>query len=448
MENPRCAAGEFRASNVGCRGILAAVFNGERNMKVSDNKLILGESSAEDLCARFGTPLYVYEEERIRSQAARLMASFTHQPFRIHYAVKANGNPQIVRILEEEGCGADAVSTFEVRLCLEVGMEPEEIIFTGDNATDAEMEYCLEKGVMINVGSLSQLERLGRMRPGAEVSVRINPDVGAGHHDHCITGGPDSKFGIYHDRLPQVKEIAGRHGLRIKGVHTHIGSGILDVSRFMEAAEVTLSVAGSVEGLDFVDFGGGLGIPYRDGDSPLDVERLGRSLCGRFKEFCRGYGRSLELKIEPGRFLVAQSGTLLARVVAVKDTPAHRFAGCDTGFNHLIRPMAYGSFHRIVNASRVKGPEEKVVVCGNLCESGDVFTRGEGGIEDRMLSAPKEGDVLALLDAGAYGMSMSMQYNLRPRTAEVLITRDQKAHLIRERESYEDLLRHCRRPQL
>ncbi|MBF0244497.1 MAG: diaminopimelate decarboxylase [Planctomycetes bacterium] len=410
-------------------------------MNTRENKLYFGDNSAEDLCKEFGTPLYVYEEEVIRRQYRELVGSFGYRPLRVHYAVKANYNPAILRILKEEGCGADTVSDWEVRLCLECGFPPENIIFTGDNGSDEEMRYCLEKGVLINAGSLSQLDRLGHMAPGCRVRVRINPDVGAGHHSHCITGGPNSKFGIYHDQLPAILAIASKYRMRMEGIHSHIGTGILDADKFMEAMDITLSLAEKVPGLGFVDFGGGLGIPYREGQAPIDLLDFGKRVSAHFSAFAGRYGSPLELKIEPGRFLVCQAGTLLARIQALKDTPAHHFAGCDSGFNHLIRPMAYGSHHRIANASRMEGPRRATVLGGNICESGDVFTQSAEGFEDREVSELREGDIVAIMDAGAYGMSMSMQYNLRPRPPEVLIPARGPARLIRQRESYEDILK-------
>lgn len=410
-------------------------------MKILDNQLYFGEHSAEELCHRFGTPLYVYEEEVVRRQYRQLVDQFEYAATRIHYAVKANYNPQLLRILLEEGCGADTVSQFEVRLCLELGFRPEDIIFTGDNSDEAEMRYCLENQVLINVGSLDQLNQLGELAPGSRVCARINPNVGAGHHSHCITGGPKTKFGIYHDQLDKIVETAARHRLKLVGLHSHIGTGILEAEKFLEAMDITLGVAKQVSGLEFVDFGGGIGIPYRESQKALDLADFGAKVSKHFADFSTKYGRALELKIEPGRFLVCQAGTLLARVVGQKDTPAFHFVGCDTGFNHLIRPMAYGSYHRIMNASRVEGKNVSSVLCGNICESGDVFTQGEGGFEEREVSELKRGDIVALMDAGAYGMSMSMQYNMRSRPAEILIPASGEPRKIRERESYDDIMR-------
>lgn len=409
-------------------------------MEVRDNKLCFGKDNAESLLKEFGSPLYVYEESVIRSQFRQLVDNFKYPAFKVHYAVKANYNPSILKILLEEGCGVDTVSAFEVRYCLELGYKAEDIIFTGDNSTDEEMQYCIDNNVLINVGSLSQLERLGKLKSGIDVSVRINPDIGAGHHSHCITGGPHTKFGIYHDQLDKIKAITAQYNLKLVGLHSHIGTGILESDKFLEAMDITLGVAEQIETLKFVDFGGGIGIPYKENQEALDLVDFGAKVSEHYKTFCDKYGRELGLKIEPGRFLVCEAGTLLATVNTLKETPAHQFVGCDTGFNHLIRPMAYGSFHKIRNASNVEGSTKDVVICGNICESGDMFTQDSNGIADRNIAEFKEGDAIAILDAGAYGMSMSMQYNMRSRPAEVLITPTGDSKLIRERERYEDII--------
>jgi len=409
-------------------------------MKTIDHQLHFGPHSAESLATKYGTPLYVYEEETIRRQFRELVDHFNYPHFKVHYAMKANFNPAIMKILLDEGCGVDTVSDFEVRFCLELGFPAESIIFTGDNTTDEEMAYCLEKNVLVNVGSLSQLRRLGQIKSGSRVSVRINPDIGAGHHSHCITGGPHTKFGIYHDQLDQIKAIVQEFDLKLVGIHSHIGTGIFDSEKFKEAMDITLGVAKEVDGLEFVDFGGGIGIPYRENQNPVDLKEFGHHVSEHFEAFCKTYGKDLELKIEPGRFLVCEAGTLLARVNTLKETPAHQFVGCDTGFNHLIRPMAYGSYHKVRNASNMDGATQPIVLCGNICESGDMFTQNDDGIEDREVAEFKEGHIAAIMDAGAYGMSMSMQYNMRSRPAEVLVAPDGEERLIRKRERYEDII--------
>jgi len=390
------------------------------------------ERAAEE----FGTPVFIYDEKKIRSQINRLWISFrAYQPVKILYAIKANFNPYLLKILKEEGVGVDAVSPGEIAEVVKAGFSPENILFTGNNITDEEMDFAMEREVLLNIDSLSRLEKFGKKYRRAEVCVRINPDVGAGHHDHCITGGPESKFGIWHSEIDKIKEIAKKYDLKILGLHQHIGSGILDPDKFLMAMNVLLRVAKNFQGLEFLDFGGGLGVPYKPEEKPLDVIELGKKVCERFSEFCQKYGKKLTLMIEPGRYLVAEAGYLLTRVNTIKKNPdGKEFVGVDSGFNHLIRPTMYGSYHQIVNLSNPYGKKEKVDIVGNLCESGDKFA------EQREINQVREGDLLVIKNAGAYGYSMASNYNLRPRPAEVLIKLDTQIELIRQRENLKEMM--------
>jgi len=275
----------------------------------------------ERIAEEFGTPVYVYGERYIQRQLRLLAESITYQPKKILYAVKANFNPYILEIFKKAGVGIDAVSPGEIALALKVGFSPKDILFTGNNITDEEMDFAVEKGVLLNIDSLSRLEKFGKKYPGYEVCVRINPDVGAGHHDHCITGGPKSKFGIWYSEVEEIKRIAESHLLKIVGIHQHIGSQILEVEKFLIAMEVLLRVAPSFLDLEFIDFGGGLGVPYRPEENLLAVKELGQKMSEGFKDFCRKYGRELTLVIEPGRYLVAESAFLLTKVNTVKRNP-------------------------------------------------------------------------------------------------------------------------------
>lgn len=406
-------------------------------MKVTNK--ILDKQLVETLLQEFGSPLYVYDEQTIRSQFQQLKSGFQDIPLQIHYAMKANPNPAILKIILDEGAYIDAVSPFEVRLALETGFAPSHIFFTGNNIIKEDLEYCLKEGVSINIDSLSWLERYGQINPGGEVSVRINPGVGAGHHAHCITGGPQSKFGIYYDQIDQIQAIVEKYHLNLVGIHSHIGTGILEPDPMLAAMEMVLSVAKQFSGLKFVDFGGGFGIPYRPNQEPLDMTALGKQMSDYFKDFCQDYGKTLEMKIEPGRYLVASAGTFLATVNTVKNTPKYRFIGVDSGFNHLIRPTLYGSYHHVYNASRPEGEQENAVIVGNICETGDIFTRTSDGKMERSIVKVEEGDRIAICDVGAYGIVMSSQYNMRPRPAEVLISNG-SFRLIRKRETFEDLI--------
>ncbi len=402
-------------------------------ISVKGNRLLVGDAAASDLARRFGTPVYVYDEETIRSKVKELLQNIGYRPLKIYYAAKANANLSIMKIIKEEGkelVGIDAVSPGEIESALKAGFRPGQIMFTSTSVTGDEMRLAVSKKVLINCDSLSQLERYGKINPNSKVCFRVNPDVGAGHHSHVITGGPESKFGIWAGEVGRAFEIAAKYKLRIVGIHEHIGSGILETGKFLAAMKVLLQVIEKnkprLDDLEFVNFGGGIGVPYRLGQKPIDFREFGAAVSKLFGDFCSGFGKKLIMVIEPGRFLVAESGVLLCTVNTIKQTPKHKFVGVDTGFNHLIRPMAYGSYHPIIVVDNCNGnsgeKKEKVAVCGNICESGDVFTRDEHGIVDRELPPIKEGDVLAILVAGAYGFSMASNYNARPRPPEVLVS--------------------------
>ena len=406
-------------------------------MNITNDTLFLEDISVETLMQEYGSPLYVYEESVLRSQFRQLSSGFPEGLLEIHYSMKANSNPSLLKILREEGSSIDAVSEFEVRFALESGFEPQQIIFTGNNNSLAEIKYCVEQEVSVNLGSLVLLEKFGQLFPQTSVSVRINPGIGAGHHVHCITGGPDSKFGIYHDQIDAALALATKYKLTLNGVHSHIGTGIYSAEPMLEAMEMILAVAEKFPDLEFIDFGGGFGIPYRPEQQALDMKDLSQKMTRRFTEFRQCYGREISMKIEPGKLLVGPAGILLTTVTNITDTPKHRFVGVDSGFNHLLRPTLYGSYHKILNASRYSDDEEDVVVVGYICESGDIFSRSGDEIK-RKLPSPVIGERLAFLDAGAYGFSMSSQYNSRPRPAEVLVHQGQ-SRLIRRAETFEDL---------
>jgi diaminopimelate decarboxylase len=407
-------------------------------MEIKNNKLFLGGVSAEELAEEYDTPLYVYEEDKIREQYHRLYDSITWPKKKVLFACKANSNLAILKVLKEEGCGIDAVSPGEVYTALKVGFKKEDIMFTGNNVRDDEMKYVHEQGVLINVESLDQLERFGKMFPGSEVAIRINPDVGAGFNSHVITGGPDSKFGVYYDRMGDAKEIAEKYDLKIVGIHSNIGSGILNPEDYKNAMEMVMKTAKNIDGLQFIDFGGGIGVPYKPTDKEIDIEKFGEETSKLFSDFCEGYGKELTIMFEPGKYLMTSPGFLLTRVNTLKRNPKHQFVGTDTGFNHLIRPILYGAYHGIINASNVEDEKEKVLVVGNICESGDIFTQDGEGPVDREISRVRRGDILAITSAGAYGMAQACPYNSRPLPAEVMV-KDGKARLIRERGEFDDL---------
>ena len=388
---------------------------------------------AHTLTDRFGTPLYAYDLAVVRARCRALRAAIRTPRFQPLFAIKACPVPAVAKAIVAEGFGIDAVSPGEVALALRLGVPPGLVLYTENNMTDGEQAEAVAAGVLVNTGSLDRLDRLGAAGV-REAAIRINPDFGAGMHEKVCTAGPLTKFGIHHSQMGEAVAISRRHGLRIVGAHMHIGSGFLDAAAFARSCAVIFATARQLPDLRFVDVGGGLGIPYKPEDRPIDLAAVGSALDAAFAGFCRDYGRELELRVEPGRMLVAESGRLLTRVTSVKTTPeGRRFVGCDTGFNHLVRPAMYGSYHRIENLSRPDAPPVVCDVVGNICESGDIFAR------DRSLPEPRPGDLLALADAGAYGSAMASTYNTRPLPAEVVIDGNE-VRLARRRQTVDELL--------
>ena len=384
--------------------------------------------------SQFGSPLYVYDAEKIESQYQRLTNAFSKvERLQINYAVKALSNISILKLLKQMGSGLDTVSIQEVQLGLHAGFSPDKIIYTPNGVSMDEIEAVTQLGVQINIDNLSILEQFGTKHPEIPVCIRINPHVMAGGNSNISVGHIDSKFGISIHQLPHVLRIVENTKMHINGIHMHTGSDILDIEVFLYAAEILFETAKHFKTLDFIDFGSGFKVPYKKGDIETNVEEFGRKLTKRFLNFEKEYGRELTLAFEPGKFLVSEAGSFLAKVNVVKQTTSTVFAGIDSGFNHLIRPMLYGSEHYIENISHPKGKERFYTVVGYICET-DTFGT------NRRISEIKEGDVLCFRNAGAYCFSMASNYNSRYKPAEVL-WKDGKAHLIRERETFEDLLK-------
>jgi len=383
------------------------------DMRVKNNKFYIGGASAEELARRFGTPLYVYDKKMILARAGELRRALPRANF--HYACKANTNPEVLKIIRGAGFGVEAVSLGEVEIALRAGFKPKEISFTCSNVEVKELRVVAKRGIFIHLDSLGQLETFGRLKLGREVSLRVNQGIGAGHHSHVITGGPESKFGIDITQLGRARVLARKYGLKVTGLQQHIGSNVLEASILLRALRILLKTALNFPDLNTMDFGGGFGVPYWPGEKRLDIAEFGRTAQKELERFEHEYGRKIRVSFEPGRYLVAEAGTLLVTVTDIKENPSRTFVGVNSGFNHLIRPAMYGAYHEIVNASRVGGKKVKVTVAGNVCESGDVFAK------DRMLSKCRVGDMLAILNAGAYGYTMASHYNSRPLPAEVLV---------------------------
>lgn len=386
------------------------------------------------LAEEFGNPLYVYDAAIIEQQYNRLTTAFSKvEKLRINYAMKALSNVTILKLLKQLGSGLDTVSIQEVQLGLHAGFTPDKIIFTPNGVSFEEIEEVAKLGVQINIDNLSVLEHFGTKYPKIPVCIRINPHVMAGGNSNISVGHIDSKFGISVHQIPLILRIVENTKMHINGIHMHTGSDILDIEVFLYASEILFDAAKHFTELDFVDFGSGFKVPYNKGDIETNIEELGRKLTKRFLAFEKEYGRQLTLAFEPGKFLVSEAGFFLAKVNVVKQTTSTVFAGIDSGFNHLIRPMFYGSQHHIENISNPKGKERYYTVVGYICET-DTFAN------NRRIAEIHEGDTLCFRNAGAYCFTMASNYNSRLKPAEVL-WKDNKGHLIRERETFDDILK-------
>lgn len=382
----------------------------------------------------YGSPVYVYDANKISAQYERLTKAFAAVPsLRINYAMKALSNVSILKLMRKLGAGLDTVSIQEVKLGLHAGFAPEQIIFTPNGVSMEEIEEAASLGVQLNIDNLSILEQFGSKHPQIPVCIRINPHVMAGGNSKISVGHIDSKFGISIHQIPHILRIVENTKMHINGIHMHTGSDILDIDVFLYAAEILFDAAKHFRELKFIDFGSGFKVPYKEGDIQTDIEELGEKLSQRFLEFCKLYGRNLTLAFEPGKFLVSEAGFFLVKVNVVKQTTSTVFAEIDSGFNHLIRPMFYGATHFIENISNPEGKKRFYSVVGYICET-DTFA------SNRQIAEISEGDILCFRNAGAYCYTMASNYNSRPRPAEVLWI-DGQAKLIRKAETLEDLLR-------
>lgn len=411
-----------------------------------NGQLYIDGVSAIRLAEENGTPLYVISEKKIRQNYKRLSEAFSrnYHKVRILYSAKANTNISILKILKSEGAWIDAVSPGEIYLALEAGFAPSQILYTGTSVSEEEIQYALEKGVMINIDSASQLKRVLSIAVPQVLSVRINTEIGAGHHEYTVTAGKASKFGVDGNTALEIYKAAKTAGVASFGIHMHIGSGVMEPTPFIKSLERLLGVAAEAQKqldivFDFIDIGGGIGVPYKPEEKEVNIEEFAYEVTNFFKRKVEEYSLGQpELWLEPGRYIVADACILLAKVNTIKETCFKKFAGIDAGFNTLIRPVLYGAYHHIVVANKLNGEaDERYDIVGPLCESGDILAK------DRILPKIYEGDVIAILNAGAYGYSMSSQYNSRPRPAEVLVLNG-RYEVVRKREDFDDLIKNQR----
>ncbi len=395
---------------------------------------MIERSKLLELAKTYGSPLYVYDANTIDRQYQRLTDAFKGvKNIKLNYAVKALSNINILHYFKNLGAGLDTVSIQEVQLSLATGIHPKDIIYTPNGVSLQEIEEVAAMGVQINIDNLSILELFGQKHPEIPVCIRINPHIMAGGNSKISVGHIDSKFGISIHQVPHIKRVVENTGMTINGIHMHTGSDILDIDTFLRATEILFDVAKQFDNIDFIDFGSGFKVPYKEGDISTDVEQLGIQLSERFNQFCEAYGKELTLMFEPGKFLVSEAGVFLAKVNVVKQTTSTVFAHVDSGFNHLVRPMMYDSYHHISNISNPEGRERYYSVVGYICET-DTFG------SNRRISEITDDDILCFHNAGAYCFSMASNYNSRYLPAEVFVVNGQD-YLIRKRETFKDLLR-------
>ncbi|MBR2625677.1 MAG: diaminopimelate decarboxylase [Lentisphaeria bacterium] len=377
---------------------------------ISNDKLI-------SLAKQYGTPLFVYDGELMLERYNDLFRFIPCDRLHIHYALKANYNPALLTLLRDAGAGIDAVSPGEVVLALALGFAPEKIIYTANNMTDAEFDRVMKTGVTVNIGSLSRLKKCAANYPGSRICLRFNPDVCDGDNVMTMTGGDLTKFGILLDDADEAKKIADSGNLHIIGLHEHTGSGLQHAESVLKSMDNLMAIATKERfgELEFLDFGGGFKVPYKDDEKAIDYVSMGRQIAEKFENFCENYGKKLLMRFEPGKFLSAQCGKLVVEVNTIKHNRTRTIAGCNSGFPQLIRPVLYGAYHKIVNLTNPAGSPQIYDICGNICETGDRFA------EQRELPEIREYDLLAIENAGAYCYSMGSVYNLRPMPSEVVL---------------------------
>ncbi len=397
-------------------------------------------NNIEEIADTYGTPVYVYNEDIIRDRMRKVSGAITKYPYTANYSVKANTNIHILKLAVSEGINCDAMSVGEIKMLLAAGMPKERIFFVPNNVSEQELQYAIDEDILTSLDSLSQLEMYGKLNKGGRCAVRINPGVGAGHHEKVVTAGKKTKFGIAEEDIDKIADIVEKYDLKLVGINQHIGSLFMDPQPYLDAVTNLLRIARRFKNLEFVDFGGGYGIPYHklDDEKDFPMEDFRKKLEPILDEFVADYGYAPLFKSEPGRFCVAEGSVILGRVHALKSNSGVKYVGTDVGMNVLIRPSMYDSHHdiEVVRDGKTVAREdmETVTVTGNICETGDILAK------DRQLPKMQQGDLICVLDTGAYGYSMCYPYNSRPRPAEVMICSDGSIELIRRKETIDDLM--------
>lgn len=401
-------------------------------MELINNKYYIDGISVEEICQEFDTPLYVYNSSKMIEQYNKIVNAFDVKKLKINYAAKALTNISVLKLFRKLKSGLDAVSIQEVKLALEAGFEPNDLLFTPNSVSIKEIERAVQYGVRINIDNIEILEYFGHTHNNVPICIRINPHIMAGGNSNISVGHIDSKFGISIHQIPLVKRIVETLKIHVNGIHMHTGSDILDIDVFMQAADILFTTAMSFDDLEYIDFGSGFKVKYKPDDYETDIYSFGSEMSVKFNQFCKTYGKDLTLMFEPGKFLVSEAGYFFVKVNTTKQTTSTVFVCIDSGFNHLIRPMFYNAYHEIINISNPEGRPKIYTVVGYICET-DTFGW------NRKLNEVRTGDIVAFKNAGAYGFAMASNYNSRYRPAEVLIHKG-KAYLIRKRETFQDIL--------
>lgn len=398
-------------------------------------------NNPEDIVKKYGTPLYVYNEDIISNCMNTVDRIITKYPYKANYSMKANSNQTILKLALANGLNADAMSEGEIRMLLAAGFPTDRIFFVPNNVNDEELKFAISHDIMTSLDSLDQLERYGKLNNGGKCAVRINPGIGAGHHEKVVTAGKNTKFAIAENDVDEIFKIAEKYNLTICGINQHVGSLYMDPKPFLAAVDNLLRIAHRFPNLEFIDFGGGYGMPYHklDDEAPFDFDELSKEFTKKLDIFVEEYGKAPLIKSEPGRYCVAEGGVILGRVNAIKKNADKVYVGTDVGMNVLVRPSMYDSWHdiEIIRDGEVverNNCDNIVTIVGNICESGDILCK------DRQMPKIEREDMICVLDAGAYGYSMCYPYNSRLRPAEVMIMSDGTVKQIRRRETYDDLL--------
>ncbi len=402
--------------------------------------MFISDEKAFELIEKYGSPLYVYDEGILRKSCREMHGLLPEKNLRVNFSAKANSNPELLKIVKDEDIDVDAMSPGEIFVQKYAGFPAERIFYIGNNVSKAEMMQVIKENVLVSVDSLSQLESFGQINPGGKVAVRFNPGVGAGHHQKVVTAGKKTKFGVQKDYVPQVKELLAKYDLQLVGIDQHIGSLFMEADPYINGVKSLLEIAREFPGLKFIDMGGGFGVPYHEGEGRLDLKELSEKLNAVLDDFLADYdNKDIIFKIEPGRYISAECGLLLGEVYSVKDNYGMCYVGTDLGFNVLMRPVLYDSYHAVHIAKKNSGSSERITasIVGNICESGDIIAN------EREIGNAEEGDIVVVGNAGAYGYAMSSNYNCRLRPAEVLIGLDGTDRLIRRRDTFDDIIRNC-----